>query len=239
MHTSVREVVSIARAIGALADEVVFVGGAVAPLLHTERVLADVRATKDVDGIVASATYGDVERVARILRARGFTHVAGSAAHMYRWRSPALILFDLVPAGEHTGGTGSELDALALRSPVVVTIDSVAIRHVSAATFIALKLEAYNDRGNGDVHASHDIEDVIALIASRPSIVDDVLAAEPMVRKRIASFAALLMASDIADDILTGHLNNADDLSYAVRAARSRLRAIAEWLQLGANTQTA
>ncbi len=227
MHALVIDVVSIARAIGALADEVVFVGGSVAPLLHTERVLAGVRATKDVDGIVASASYGDVDRLASTLRAQGFTHVTDTTAHMHRWRSPAQILFDLVPAGKHPGGTGSDWDALALRSPVVVTINGVTFRHVTAAVFIAMKLEAYSDRGGGNVHASHDIEDVIALMASRPSIVDDVRVAEPKVRKNIARFAATLVASEIAEDILTGHLNNADDVGYAVRVARDRLEAIA------------
>jgi len=181
--SSIGNVVSVARALGALADEVVFIGGAVAPLLHTEHVLPTARTTNDVDAIVASLSYRDYDKVARAMRTLGFTLVTDAAGHVHRWRSPDGIPFDLVPAGEHPGGSGSALDALAVQSPVVVTIDGVTLRHVAAAIFIAMKLNAYKDRGGGDLQASHDIEDVVALIASRPSIVDDVKGAPALVRR--------------------------------------------------------
>jgi hypothetical protein len=146
---------------------------------------------------------------------------------MHRWRSPAAIPFDLVPAGDHPGGSRSDWDALALKGPVVLSIDGVVIRHVPAAIFVAMKLGAYADRGNGNVHASHDIEDVIALMASRPSIVDDVRGAHAKVRKNVARFAAALAASGIAEDVVAGHLNNADDVRYAVRVVLDRLADIA------------
>ena len=224
---SIGEIASVAKALGALADRVVFIGGAVAPLLHTERVLPHARATRDVDGVVASVTYGDYDKFGRAMRKRMFTRTTDMAGHAHRWRSPDGILFDLVPAGDHMGGSGSALDALALQAPVVVTIDGVTVRHVSAALFIAMKLQAYQDRGEGDLQASHDIEDVIALIASRPSIGDDVKGAPDTVRTKIAEFAAALATSDVAEDILTGHLNNADNVSYAVRVTRERLAALA------------
>jgi hypothetical protein len=39
--------------------------------------------------------------------------------------------------------------------------------------------EAFDGRGKGDYLASHDIEDIIAVLDGRPVIVDEVKRAEP------------------------------------------------------------
>jgi predicted nucleotidyltransferase len=220
---SVARIISVATAIGPLANDVVFIGGAIAPLLHTEATLPRARPTKDVDAVVASHSYGDSESLDRTLRNLGFVHVMELRAHAHRWRSPAGILLDLVPAGAHLGGSGNPWDALALQSAVSATIDGVTFRHASAAAFIALKLEAFNDRGGGDWRGSHDIEDIVALIASRPSIAEDVSIAPTAIAARIRTFASALLSGGVVDEILSAHLNNAYDPEEAVGRARARL----------------
>ncbi len=50
------------------------------------------------------------------------------------------------------------------------------IRVVSAPMFIATKLAAYEGRGENDLLRSHDIEDVLAVVAYREEVVDEVRA---------------------------------------------------------------
>lgn len=220
---SVERIVSVVRALGPLARDVTFIGGAIAPLLRTDNTIPRSRPTKDVDAIVASRGHRDDGRFSDAVRECGFTHVTGVRAHAHRWRSKEGILVDLVPAGDHAGASGNRWDALALEEAVTVVIDGTAVRHASAAAFLALKLEAFNDRGGGDVLASHDIEDVVALIASRASVVADVAAAHPEIRARVQRFARTVTDAGIVDDILAAHLNNAEDRAWAIEIARGRI----------------
>ncbi len=50
---------------------------------------------------------------------------------------------------------------------------------VSAPCFVATKLDALADRGRGDYRASHDLEDIVAVVDGRESLGDE-LAAEPI-----------------------------------------------------------
>lgn len=227
IDVSLARIISVATDLGPLGHEVVFIGGAIGALLHTEATIPAPRQTKDVDAVIASGSYGDLESLDRTLRGLQFVHLMEQRAHVHRWRSPAGILFDLVPAGALPGGSGNRWDELALRSAESATVVSVTFRHASAAAFIALKLEAFNDRGGGDWRASHDIEDVVALIASRPSIARELNEALPPIAARIRAFAASLLRDGVADEILSAHLNNASDPEEAVARARRRLEAIA------------
>jgi hypothetical protein len=56
----------------------------------------------------------------------------------------------------------------------LVRLDAgTVIRSITAPYFLATKLEAFQSRGKGDVFASHDLEDVIAVIDGRPAITEE------------------------------------------------------------------
>lgn len=61
------------------------------------------------------------------------------------------------------------------------------MRVVAPALFVATKLDAFHGRGGGDIVASHDLEDIIAVVDGRPEIVSEVAAASTDVRVYIAS----------------------------------------------------
>ena len=226
-NPSVLRLLRVVRALGPLAEGVVFIGGAVAPLLHTDPVMTLARQTKDVDGVVASLGYAGFEALSAQLRARSFRHVATPGAHAYRWVSPDSDLFDLIPSGPHLGGTDSAIDAIAIETAVPVEVDGVRFRHVAPATFMVMKFLAFSDRGAEDWFGSHDIEDVIALLASRPAVSAEVGAAPERVRDRLIAFARAVLANETIDDVLAAHLNNAIDPAAAERLARARLTEIA------------
>ena len=224
---SVDRIVAVVRELGALADEVVFIGGAIAPLLHTSSPLPHPRPTKDVDGVLASRRYADAGRLHRSLRAVGFSHDLMHKSHMHRWISPSGVMFDLAPAGDQPGGSGSAWDAEAIASAIEATVDGVTFRHASATAFMAMKLAAFRDRGADDPRSSHDLEDVLALIASRETIVTDVTHASPAIRAHLKAFASGFMESGIAEEVAAGHLNNADDRATTLRVTLERILEIA------------
>ncbi|WP_310569579.1 hypothetical protein [Gemmatimonas sp.] len=209
----------IARQLGALCERVVFIGGAVAPLLQSDDVIPRVRPTNDVDAVIATSSYAELGPLRDALRARGFSEAAvppehGATTHMHRWIAPdGGGPFDLVPVGEHPGGTGAVADAYAVESAVRIDLrqkDGDApciVRHASPVAFLMLKWAAFSDRGRESPFDSHDLEDIIGVMASRPTIVTEGRAAPLAVRRFLAEQCrALLADADMADELMAAHL---------------------------------
>jgi hypothetical protein len=214
---------TVAAELGDLAGRVVFIGGAIAPLLQTDPPFPRARVTSDVDGLVASQRYAELDELARQLRTRGFRQDTATA-RIHRWMSPSGIPFDLVPAGTHPGGSGNPWDAAALETAEQATLPGGGVvRHVSAPAFLAQKWAAHHDRGQESPLDSHDLEDVLALLASRPQLSAEVAAAPPRVRAYLAGQARAFLAHPYADDLLAAHLNNAQDPAATIAMVRQIL----------------
>jgi hypothetical protein len=99
-HPSIARIAKLATALRDLNEHVVYIGGAIAPILQTEPPFSSARITKDVDGITAAGSYSAHAKVPRRMRELGFREDA-RGAHAHRWIAPDGILFDLVPAGVH------------------------------------------------------------------------------------------------------------------------------------------
>ena len=80
------------------------------------------------------------------------------------------------------------------------------IRLVTPACFLATKLAAFGDRGRRNPLASHDLEDVIAVIDGRAEIIDDVTAAPADLRAAIAARLRTLLALADAEDVIAAQL---------------------------------
>jgi predicted nucleotidyltransferase len=224
---SLERVASVAAELGDLARRVVFVGGAIAPLLQTDPPFPRARLTTDVDGIIASTTYADQERLRVKLNDRGFRQ-GMDAEHVHRWVSPSGIPFDLVPAGSHLGGSGNPWDAIALETAIALDLgNGVAIKHVSASAFLAQKWAAHHDRGRGDPLASSDLEDILALLASRPGIVEELAAAPSVLREYVNQQAREFLHGRDAEDLLAAHLNTAQDPASTIEVVRTLLNRLA------------
>lgn len=233
---------AIAEALGPLVDRVVFIGGAIAPLLQTHPVSPRVRPTTDVDGIALTVSYRDFHRLMEELRRRGFQQRAiesEATAHAHRWTTPDGGHFDLVPAGTHLGASGNPLDRIAIESAEPVLIESpggapLVVRRASAPSFLGLKWAAYQDRGQGDLFGSHDIEDILAVLASRPAIVEECAAiSEPRLRVAIAAMAQLLTTDEetlgelLAANVVVDEMTHSSAVHRQIRTVLQRLAALA------------
>lgn len=209
----------IAWQLGPLNERVVFIGGAVAPLLQVEDVLPRVRPTHDVDAVIATISYAELGPLREALSARGFSEVPvppedEAPMHMHRWIAPAGGgPFDLVPVGAHAGGTGGVPDSYAVESAVRVdlresdTATPCIVQHASAAAFLMLKWAAYSDRGQHAPFESHDLEDIVAVVASRSTVVEECRATPRHVREYLAEHCRVFLAdADTADELIAANL---------------------------------
>lgn len=235
-HPSVQRLARIARALEDLNDRIVFIGGAVAPILQTDPPFLTARTTKGVDALAATTSYVDLEALQAGLRAAGFRNPAvraeapgdstrGRRAH--RWTLADGTRFALAPAGCHIGASGQMWDRVAVETAQSLEVEpGLTVRHASAPGFLALKWAAFTDRGAGELFASHDIEDIIALVASRATIASEVLASPKEIRFFLkARFAWLAAQRDFAD-VLAESMNGAFNAATAMDAARARIMSL-------------
>src|SRR4051812_25233003 len=89
----------MADALGDLRDQLVFVGGCATGLLMTDPAAVPVRATKDVDAIVAIASPDDYRALGKQLVKRGFTQPLEAGDPPYRWTFAGMKL-DVMPIKE-------------------------------------------------------------------------------------------------------------------------------------------
>jgi len=216
----------MAEALGDLRERLVFVGGCATALLMTDPAAAPVRATQDVDAVIAIASKIEYLRLGEALRARGFSQTVEEGEPPYRWSLDGMKL-DLMPAAEEVLGFSNRWYDTALRTAASVELPGgPPIRLVTPACFLATKLEAFEDRGRGDYLESHDLEDVLSVVDGRREIVSEVLAAEAPMRDYIAAAFARLLADEGFVNALAGLVA---DGSPATRtpAVLERLRSIA------------
>jgi hypothetical protein len=104
----------------------------------------------------------------------GFKRDRTSDAPICRWRYRGIAV-DLMPTDPNVLGFANRWYGLAMETAQRVSLPSgTAIRLISAPTFIATKFEAFADRGQGDLLASHDLEDIVNVIASRTQILEEI-----------------------------------------------------------------
>src|SRR5574343_166516 len=111
----------------------------------------DVRPTEDVDAIVEVASLGAYHRLAEQLMQRGFSQTMEDNTPPFRWFWRRMQL-DLVPLDEKVLGFANRWYRPGYAAAQSATLPTgLTLRHLSAPYFVATKLEAFNDRGNGDI----------------------------------------------------------------------------------------
>lgn len=194
----------VAEALGDLREQVVFLGGAVAGLLVTDPLADSVRATRDVDAVV-NADWIAFHRIEEQVAQRGFARDASSEV-ICRWVHKASgLLFDLMPVQPEVLGFSNRWYPYAVESAAFVDLgDGLSIRLVSAAAFVATKLEAFASRGGGDFLTSHDLEDVMNIVDGRDELATEMTAAPAELREAVAAAFTQLLANPDFANVLPG-----------------------------------
>jgi predicted nucleotidyltransferase len=225
---SVRPLALVASALGQWRGSVVFIGAAVAPLLQTSTPFPRIRPTRDVDAISAAVSYTDASELETAISRLGFRRDPTYHGHAYRWISPEDIAFDLVPGGKFFSATGNKWDQMAVdRSEQTVLPNGIEVRHACAPFLLILKCAAHCDRGQGNPQASADLEDLLGVLASRPTVVDELSTLPSEAREYLRAAAHTILAHPDCDELLEAHLIHAVPRAQVVEGVRRALHAIA------------
>ena len=214
--------IALARAMGPLCDQVVFVGGCATGLLVDNAELMDVRPTEDVDAILEVASLAAYHRLADQLVERGFKQTMADNTPPFRWYWNHMQL-DLVPLDETVLGFANPWYRVGFETArSVEAADRLVLRHLSAPHFLATKFEAFKDRGQNDVYLSHDLEDIMTVMEGRSTVVQELAAAHEAVRKHVGHCVAALLDMPTFHNALPGLLSD-PEREHVVKARLTQI----------------
>jgi hypothetical protein len=180
-----------------------------------------------VDVVVEVTTYGEWAAVGERLRALGFREDRREGAPLCRWLIEDLVV-DVMPALERVLGFTNRWYRQAKKQSEERDLPGgVRIRAATAPLFVATKMEAFGSRGRGDFVASHDLEDIIAVVDGRPALVGEVKATPVRLRRSLASTAARWLEDPDFLAAVPGHLPGDLASQNRVPIVLDRLQAIA------------
>lgn len=196
----------VARRLGSIASDVVFLGGCAAGLLITDKAAPPLRATRDVDVIAEVSSLLDYYELSQRLKDRGFKEDTTPGAPVCRLVAENIVL-DLMPTEPTILGFGDRWFRQAMQHAWPFRLPSGdLIQMVSGPYFLITKLDAFIGRGNKDYLLSHDIEDFVAVLDGRPEIVDEVLRADPVLLRELAKRCSGLLEDTRFIQAISAHL---------------------------------
>ncbi|MGV3580881.1 MAG: hypothetical protein ACO1N8_01100 [Methylophilus sp.] len=186
----------IAKALGDLCEQVIFVGGCATGLLVTIPRAQVIRPTDDVDIVANVVSRQGYHAIESKLRTKGFVQNM-EAPHICRWHYEGVAV-DVMPTDKSILGFDNRWYPLAIETAEHIALDNeTKIRLISAPLFIATKLEAFEGRGKGDMLLSHDLEDIVTVIDGRPSLIAEMRIVPRGLQEYIAEkFSTLLKNED-------------------------------------------
>ena len=228
MLSGIEAIAEVARRLGPLREQVVFLGGAATGLLITDEAAPEMRVTDDVDVIVEVASRTGYYRVEEELRRLGFSQRHEEGDPVCRWTVVGIVV-DVMPTDESVLGFGNQWYVPAIVNASTVSLpQGVTVRAITAPYFLATKLEAFGNRGRGDFLGSHDMADIVSLVDGREELVGEVAAAEPAVRAFIASSLRAYRESEAFTEAIAGHMMPDEVSQQRVPLVLSRMDQIAD-----------
>lgn len=224
IHT-VQHIEAVADLLRPLGETFVFLGGAVVPLLVDRPETLKIRPTNDVDVIVDVLTRRAYDVVQQRLRDQGFQHDVSENAPICRWQAvtaAGTVTVDVMPLEETILGFSNRWYPYAFETARPLDPNTPQVRLITAPAFLATKVQAFLNRGQGDYYASPDLEDIITLIEGRAQLVSEVQASTSALQDFVASAIA-----DMLEDLLpvvTGHVSQPEQAFIVVE----RLRQLAD-----------
>lgn len=227
-HPNLAKLELVAGALGALREQLVFVGGCTVDLLLTDPAAASTRITFDVDLVARVEALSGYHALEAQFARLGFKRDMAQDAPICRWRYDNLEV-DLMPMDPGILGFANRWYPVAMQTAREVTLPSgVTIRLISAPAFLATKFEAFSDRGRGDLLGSHDLEDIINVVDGRPELVAEITETGSELRQYLAAQCSTLLAMPGFMDALPGLVFPDESLAERVKLLALRLGQIKE-----------
>ncbi len=160
--------------------------------------------------------------------ALGFAPDQRAGAPICRVRARDDLVLDVMPLDEEILGFSNRWYAYAVESATEFVLEpGLAVRIAAPSAYLATKWVAFASRGAADPMSSHDLEDLVAVVAGRAEIVGEVQASPPEVREFICRETAAFLTAPWAAGILEGNLPDARRVPGLVEGVTRRFRQLA------------
>jgi predicted nucleotidyltransferase len=217
----------VAKALGDLREQVVFVGGCAAGLLVTVQRAQVIRPTDDVDIVANVVSKQGYHALEAQLRAKGFKQKMDVAAPICRWSYQGVAV-DVMPTDEKILGFANRWYPLAIEYADYFVLDAdTTIRLIAAPFFIATKLEAFEDRGKADILLSHDMEDIVTVIDGRPSLIAEMKLVPSVLKEYISEKFSTLLKNEDFLSVLQAYLPGDSASQARLPLLEAKLRELA------------
>ncbi len=216
-----------ARKLGDLNDSVVYLGGCATALLINDPFALDVRATIDVDCIIDVLSLVEYHKFEKQLVDKGFKKSMEDDV-ICRFHYDEIIL-DVMPTDQKILGFGNPWYKEAIKHAVNHEIaDDLMINSISTPYFLATKFEAFKARGNNDLWASHDYEDIISVVAGRVNLIEEIIDTSSELKEYLKEEFKRLLQNDQFEPTLPGHVNDGPATMQNVQIVINRINQIAQ-----------
>ena len=198
-------VMHIASRLEPLGVKFAFIGGSVIGLLVDHPEAASIRPTNDIDVVLEVVTHIDYTKMEKRLFGLKFKNDISEGAPKCRWIVDD-IKVDVLPSRDDLGQWRGRWFEEALRTATPREISGKTINVVTASCFIATKMDAFADRGNGDFLASRDVEDIVAIVDGRASLESEIFTSHPDLRRYVSETVRTWLEKPEFIEALQGHL---------------------------------
>jgi len=171
-RVNIERIRSVFDALGKLAQECVFVGGATVSL-YADRIAEEVRPTDDVDILVEIGSLMDFTKLEEKIRDLGFQNdMQAKFIGRYKLRD---IIIDLMPTDVKILGFSNKWYSEGFKKAIHYSLDKTRIiKILEPPYFLATKIEAFKNRGNDDGRTSSDFEDMVFVLENRDAVWEEI-----------------------------------------------------------------
>jgi len=216
----IQQIELLAEKLGDLCEEVVVVGACSPALILDISTAPDLRPTNDVDIMVQADNYGEYFSFVEKIKKKGFVESQGDP--IGRYASGELIV-DVMPTKADVLGFTNRWYKKAFVNATYRKLPSgKSIKTVTPVYFVATKFEAFSSRGEDDVMASPDLEDIITILVEVPTLEEELKQADKDVQRYISDQFKKLVLNKNYPHFLSAHLRG-DEASQAFLPELRRL----------------
>ncbi len=221
----------VARALGDLRDQVVFIGGATTALYIDDKGAPTPTPSDDVDLVVEITSHQEYAKLEKVLRQKGFKDPLPDpdVQHPICRKMYNDIQVDIMPTDESILGFSNRWYSDAIKKKMQHRLpDGSTISVFNVTYFLATKFEAFTHRGkDSDIRFSQDLEDILAVLDGCSYIASELMSAEPKVRAFIVKeFEALLEDASLLEEAATGFIAAGGDSTKRAKKLVARVRGI-------------
>jgi len=199
---------AVVNALQELADSVVFVGGATVSL-YADREAEEVRPTDDIDLLIEMVSYKEYAALEEKLREKGFVNDTESKV-ICRFKIQGIIV-DVMPTSDEILGFSNHWYGPGFKSAIKHNLgEGTVVRILAPEYFLATKLEAFKNRGNGDGRTSTDFEDIVFFLNNRTLIWDELARTVPPLSDYLKEAFQNLLKNKYLAEWMGSHLDLSD-----------------------------